>query len=224
MVKNRSLIGLVLPILLLTSCGSRNDGLRSDIADFIASFSLDKSIVEYQEAGYESIREMHISNKVTIEVEKVDFNIKDMSNLSYVHTLVTTIDGEEDSSRIQKIEVVDSKYMYTLDEDTHEVDIEYALTIVNTFFYIQEPIDGYRVRGMYYGDYIKEIASTMQDAITIDQENKLLIDSFRQIDESQGMDITTTLKVNKLGMLVSNEQKFISHNDWITQNITVYNK
>ena len=221
----RSFIGFIyLPILLLSSCGSNQEELRSDIAQFITSFSVDESIKAYQEAGYLSTREMYIDGVSTVEIEKVDFNIKDMKNMTYLHTLDITEDGELTTSRIQKIEVVDTKYMYTLDDSTSEVDLDFALSIINTFFYLQEPVEGYRVRGMYYGDYVKETALIMQNAVTIDTENDLYVESFRQVDESIGMDITMTFKVNRLGMLEVNEQKFINKSNWIEQTITVYRK
>ena len=77
---------LILPLVaisLLSSCSKVPD-LRSDIAEFITSFSYDSARKNYLEAHYTRVDISHESNGdvLTINTE-MSFNMIDMDNLTY---------------------------------------------------------------------------------------------------------------------------------------------
>ena len=130
----KSIIGLtLLPILLLASCQKKS--LRSDIAEFIASFSLQDSIAEYQEAGYEKTTEVVEEKGTSKEVEKVDFNVKDDSAISYNYSYKSYVDDVLDKENFITITTEDNKYFYKSESEEKEITKDEVNSIVITFFY-----------------------------------------------------------------------------------------
>ena len=73
----------ILPLLaLLSSCVS-SIPLRSDISEFIASFSLEKSLSTYVNAGYSRHKVVFANNTKTEEFIEVDFNIENVNHPAY---------------------------------------------------------------------------------------------------------------------------------------------
>ena len=223
MVRKRIFGIILLPILLLSSCNKQKP-LRSDIANFIASFSLQESMNTYREAGYESIKISILDGTYRKEIDKVDYNIKDEDNLSYVHNLsIYDQDDQLISQKVNMIEKQGDKYVHTLDGVSEDYTVQQCSDLIKTFFYIDEPMDGYHDYGMYYGDYVASSARTLQDYVKIDEDNELYVFEIHQKDTSKGKDVYEKYTVNKLGMLSSLYSNFVNKSNSIEQTITVYN-
>ena len=81
---NRRIIALpIVAISLLSSCSNVPD-LRSDIAEFITSFSYDESTKVYLDCGYvrEDISHEKTGEVITVE-ESISINVKNKDNLVY---------------------------------------------------------------------------------------------------------------------------------------------
>ena len=218
----KSIIGLsLLPILLLASCQKKT--LRSDIAEFIASFSLQDSIAEYQEAGYEKITEVVDEEGASKEVEKVDFNVKDDSAISYNYSYKSYVDDVLDKENFITITTEDNKYFYKSESEEKEITKDEVNSIVITFFYKTDDYD-YHGKGCYYGDIVNDGAYAFQDYTTIDQVNHLYVLDYELKDTSVDAVIKQNVVVNQLGMLVSNYLKLTGENVSSVSTLNVYKK
>ena len=224
MVRSKIFGLFILPILLLSSC-NRPKALRSDIAEFITSFSLQESMNTYREAGYESVKTSTIDGDYVKEVDKVDFNIKDESNISYLHVL-TKYDRDNNITftKTEKIEKSGDDYIHTLDGQSETYTVQQCADLVKTFFYVGEPMEGYHDYSIYYGDYVQSSAAYAQDSVTIDQDNKLYVFESDVRNDSQGQHLYQKYTVNQLGMLMYNHLDFTNQSNNIVQTITVYNR
>ena len=211
-------------ISLLTSCS--DNSLRSDIKEFIASFSLEESIKAYLEAGYTETK-VAVENNVTIKtVEVFDFNVKDAMHPKYKKAISTYIDEKFDNEVSEEIiEENNTFYLLKNNSEKEEYTLEKAHKKVEQYFYKSVEYDAVHLYGMYYGDYIKQIVTTLQSLVTIDTENDLYIyhtsrtylnDKNIKVYEEQ------TYKVNRLGMLVSNDLIRQSDSLTVTTHIETY--
>ena len=134
MVKRR-IIGLfTLPILLLNSCNQQS--LRSDIKQFIASFSLEESIKEYQEAGYDSFEIITVEGEGVERIEEsISFNVKEDSPNYYHYLHKEYVNDELMIHKFIDIEEVNDKLIYHSDEiDSKEITTSDMSNIVIKFF------------------------------------------------------------------------------------------
>ena len=211
-------------ISLLTSCS--DNSLRSDIKEFIASFSLEESIKAYLEAGYTETK-VAVENKVTTKtVEVFDFNVKDAMHPKYKKATSTYIDGKFDNEVSEEIiEENNTFYLLKNNSEKEEYTLEKAHKKVEQYFYKSVEYDAVHLYGMYYGDYIKQIVTMLQSLVTIDTENDLYVyhasrtylnDKNIKVYEEQ------TYKVNRLGMLVSNDLIRQSDSLTVTTHIETY--
>ena len=177
-MKLRKLTPLIGAVLLLSSCGNT---LRSDIKEFVASFSLSESMLAYKHAGYTSVKVSVIDGTKTEENIELSFNTLDEENIQYSFTKTTKInDGEEN---IFEKFLTKNEGQYFLNE-TNKDPVEYSLSDINLliqdFFFTNTMYEGtYHSNGMYYGDLIKETAGDLQGFVEIDTENEWYIFSHK---------------------------------------------
>ena len=212
-------------VSLLLSCTGRK--LRSDIAEFIASFSLTDSVQAYLEAGYTSIKIEVIDEEETKTVEDFSFNVRDIENPIYSYDTKIYKNGTLSSSVNEHIEIENSKYYLVKNEVKEEYSLEQCHLLVQNFFYKEVMLDGsYHVQGMYYGDYVQQSAEYYQDYITINIEEDLYIYEVdrNSVVEDKEVKMYEKYSVNKLGMLNTLQSEMVNGANSIKQNITVYRK
>lgn len=153
----------------------------------------------------------------------LNFNILDVNNPSYFYNEKTYKDDVLDSELTIRI-VKENDILYYIENES-KTPCEYAKCqeLVTKFFYKTEAVGGlYHSGGMYYGDYITEMARDLQDMITIDEEKELLLFD-RKID-TESEKLTHTYDVDKLGMLQSFEYHHKHNSDYVDQSILVTKK
>ena len=222
MVK-RSFIGLfIIPILLLSACTQKV--LRSDIQEFIASFSLSESIKEYKEAGYTLTQNVSFDGVESTSTKKIDFNIKDESNISYSYSYVEIENKEVKTNDFVKITTENNKYFLESNSvNKHEIDVEEVNENIIKFFYETDEYEFHKY-GAYYGDIVLDSAYTFQNYTTIDEENKLYKVEYETKSKDQDITISEKLVVNSLGMLESNYVKATSSKGESVSTWVVYKK
>ena len=210
---------------LLSSCAKKE--LRSDIKDFVASFSLSDSMSTYKHAGYTDAKVTFIDGIKTEENTTVEFNILDETNPQYSLEKKTKInDGEENiyTKWITKNE--DKFFLNETDKEAVEFSIAEIENLVRDFFYTKIMYEGsYHSNGMYYGDLILETARDLQEFVQIDQENQWYIFHHQTKGKVDGKaaSVEQYYSVNKLGMLVKNISKQVNGDNYINQEINVFN-
>ena len=91
-MKRRNIAILIPVISLLTSCAKNN--LRSDIIEFIASFSIDLALENYPEASYHR-EDISIENNITSKIiTEMSMSRLNDDNLAYDFSKIT-YEGEE---------------------------------------------------------------------------------------------------------------------------------
>ena len=222
---NRSLIVISLIAMpLLNACSPVE--IRSDIKEFVASFSLADSIEAYKEAGYTSDKKTMING--VLFTEKIDFyyNVKDPENPSYEMTTTSKSGTEEEKIVKNFLEVKDGEIFYIEGEkDPVSYSQEQVVELIKPFFYKQTMYDGaYHSDGMYYGDFILEIVRELQAFVTIDTENELYCFNHSSKEDKDGVhsEIEIHYSVNKLGMLTKNISRVQNGRDYVDQEINVY--
>ena len=118
-VRNASLV--LVALALLTSC--KKVQIRSDIANFIASFSLENSVKAYLEGGYDQVSITTIGNEVTKEIIHFSFNVKDNTKPEYQKSVTTYKNDVLEKEVKEEIIIIDNKY-YFIDENGQ---VEYTL-------------------------------------------------------------------------------------------------
>ena len=94
--------------------------------------------------------------------------------------------------------------------------------IITKFFYKQTQLGGtYHTQGFYYGDYLQEVAPSLQQYVTIDQDNQLYIHEYDVTEK--GTHYYQKYSVNKWGMLVENHNTVQNLNKKVQQDIYVHN-
>ena len=198
----RRYIALLIPtISLLTSC--MKSPLRSDIIEFIASFSIELAMQNYTHATY-TREDISIENDVTsIIVKEMTINRDD---LAYDYIEKTHEEDEETSSVHRYIEKREEKYFYITESEETERSKEQVNDLINNFFYTSSK-EGIYTGGMFMGDAFREILPDIQDLVTIDSENKLLVYSYvnKMKDDNKEVVITQTVTLDEYGMLVKED-------------------
>lgn len=190
-------------IVLLTSC--KRVQIRSDIAEFIASFSLENSVKEYLEGGYTQTTITTTSEEVTKEIITFEFNVKEVEKPQY-KKVVTTFKNDEFQKEVkEEVIIYDDKYYIYDNSGMHESTLEECHSKVEKFFYEEVAFEGtYHSGGMFRGDYIKQGIEYFQPYAAINEEATLLtFDISQDSYDSNGLQthINSVYSVNKLGML-----------------------
>ena len=198
----RRYIALLIPtISLLTSC--MKSPLRSDIIEFIASFSIELAMQNYAHATY-TRQDISIENDVTsIIVKEMTINRDD---LAYDYIEKTHEEDEETSSVHRYIEKREENYFYITESEETERSKEQVNDLINNFFYTSSK-EGIYTGGMFMGDAFREILPDIQDLVTIDSENKLLVYSYVNTmkDDNKEVVIAQTVTLDEYGMLVKED-------------------
>ena len=201
----RRFITILIPVIsLLTSCARNN--LRSDIIDFIASFSVDLAMEHYPVGSYKRV-DISIENNVTSKVvTEMSMSRVNDDNLAYDFSKIT-YEGEVEKSNIHRyIEKNNEKYFYVSEDGKVEKNIEQVKALTLEFFYTSST-EGIYTGGMFMGDAFREILPDIQDNVTIDSENKLLVYSYTKVmtDENKQVTIEQTVSLDEYGMLVKDD-------------------
>lgn len=221
-MKRRLLFPILITTALLTSC---NRNIRSELSNYIASFSLQESMSTYLESGF-TITTVEIKDEIkTTWVDETKFNKKDADNLFYQH-IFTTYDSEDN---VVKLEMTtyqkngDKYYKIDSDLDGTKSETEASSGTINSliekFFYEDAQLDGIvHLKGLYYGDYIKQIIPNYQNLYTVNEDGLLQFEASQKDVNKYGNDYTIHQKyeVNKIGML---ERNYLERS---TENLTVY--
>lgn len=210
-------------VLLLSSCAKE---LRSDIKEFVASFSLSESMSTYKHAGYTSVKISEVDGVKTEENISLSFNTLDEENLSYTFTKKTKINDGEENIFQKFLTKNDGKYFLNeTDKEPVEYSVDQINLLVQEFFYKNVMYEGtYHCNGMYYGDLILETIQELQGFVEIDQEKECYIFSHKTSGKVDGKDssVEQYYSVNKLGMLVQNISKQSYGSNYINQEINVF--
>lgn len=202
-MRRRLFTPLLAVISLLTSCNNRP--LRSDIAQFIASFSIVESRKNYQESGYER-QDISIEKDGTIRViETVDFNIKNLENIVYEYHYDKYQDSSLIESHYRHVVKENNQYFYIDDDEkVAKTSEEIISQHVTSFFYKTSYQELYYL-GMYAGDYMNDIINDVQDYVSIDNENHVLIYDVTsdEKEESSGLTYEETWIIDMYGMTKS---------------------
>ena len=191
--------------LLLVGCVDTSP-LRSDIEEFVASFSLEEAMSTYLDMGYEKTKTTN-KEDVTVEVENMDIRCSDMTTFSYDFTKVTTVNGVKQKEEYSRIETIENRYYLTTDQnpDKTEIPSSKCAEYIEDFFYGEVLYDRYHQKGMYYGDIVLDNARRWTDFITIDQEKDLLVMEQNDFVIEETGKASQLIKVNRIGMLTYNE-------------------
>ena len=203
----RRYIALIIPtISLLTSC--LKSELRSDIVNFIASFSIDLAIENYPAAKY-TREDISIENNVTSKIKtEMSISRKDIDNLTYDYQEITYENEVEKKSIHRYIEKREEKYFYINESGAVEKNKEEINDLLNNFFYTSST-EGIYTGGMFMGDAFREILPDIQDLVTIDSENKLLVYSYVNLmqEENKEVEISQSVTLDQYGMLIKEDMK-----------------
>ena len=201
----RRFVAICLTVIsLLTSCGKAK--LRSDIIEFIASFSIDLAVENYPSASYKR-ENISTENGVTSkEVKTMSINRKNPDNLAYIYEEITYENDVEKTSLKRYIEKNNDKYLYVSEEGSIEKTKEQVNALINNFFYTSSSNNIY-TGGMFMGDAFREILPDIQDLVTIDSENKLLVYSYVNVmnEDNKEVRIAQDVTLDQYGMLVKED-------------------
>lgn len=203
----RTKILLVITFLsLLSSC--QDNYIRSDIKEFIASFSLEDSVKEYKNAGYIKTTSVDNNGKKSQTVENLSFNVTDAAHPKYQKEVKEYEEEVLKETKIEKVTEEDGKFYFTSFEgEKTEYSLAQVHELVEDYFYTTVEATVVHLGGMYYGDYIRQIISAAQQYVTIDTEHSLYVYDVGDTHTNETGDEVRqhqTYSINKLGMLVKN--------------------
>ena len=203
----RRFIAIIIPVIsLLTACAKNN--LRSDITEFIASFSIDLAVANYPKASY-TREDISVTENVTSRiVKKMAIDRTNEDNMVYDYQEITYENNEEKSNVHRYIEKKDEKYFYIDENGETERSKMQVNTLINTFFYTSSDEEIY-TGAMFMGDAFREILPNIQDLVEIDSENKILVYSYVNVmtDEEKEVRIDQTVTLDQYGMLKKEDMK-----------------
>ena len=191
-------------ISLLTSCGKNN--LRSDITKFIASFSIELAKENYPKGSYQRIDISEENGDVTKIITNLSMSRENEDNLQYSYSQISYKNDEVLNSINKFVEKRDDKYFLVNNGEESEKTSFEVLTLTNEFFYTSST-EGIYTGGMFMGDAFREILPDIQDNVTIDDKNKLLVYSYvnHMVEDNKEVTITQTLTLDEYGMLVKDD-------------------
>lgn len=214
----------VILLITLSSCSTKPE-LRADIKEFISKFSLIEAMDTYKKGGY--IKEIEEINgeKKTLERIEMEFSYLDAAHPSYTKTTTKFVDDVESSKEEVEFVEIESKYYVSTNGELKESSLEECSELIKNFFYEKTQIEGeYHTQGMYYGDYILQVAPMLQNYITIDQDQELYLYNYETegIQEGEKVTYEQHYSVNKMGMLVENHAHVQSKNNSRKTDVVVH--
>ena len=217
----------ILPLVLLaslTSCSVKPE-LRKDIKAFIANFSLEESVKEYQTGGYIQTTVEVGEKSTTKEIVEMSYSLIDSEHPTYQETTTKYV-NDKLKSTVEVVFVQNESGCYiSTNGELKESSVKECKKLITKFFYKQTSVDGqYHTQGWYYGDYLKEVAPVLQKYVTIDQEQELYIYEYTVTEKKSGVEtkIHQNYKVNKLGMLEENHYSMENETKTKTIDIIVH--
>ena len=222
---NRRIIAPTLAAMsLLASCSPVE--LRSDIKEFVASFSLSESMSTYVSGGYTSVKETRFDGVIRHINESLTFDMKNPENPVYEYQKSIQIGEETPEITKNFLKKIDDKiYFVEGEKEPVEYNAQQINKLFTDFFYKETLYDGaYHAQGMYYGDLLLETARELQDFITINDAKTELFFEHNSKGRVDGKDAEVKQKysVNKLGMLIKNNVEQHNGDDYIIQEINVF--
>ena len=196
-------------ISLLSSCAQNKIELRSDIKEFIASFSLQKAMETYVKVHYEERTIHHILedgvDKKTDTLKIIDFDFSDSHSIEYLEKIVTKENDVLSEEKQEHIITNEDKYYLVSIDNEQELTADEVNNYFVKFFYVTTQNDGrYHSGANYYGDYLTDISYVLQDYVTIDKENSLYIYDYSFENASKTETRKQKYSVNSIGMIVDN--------------------
>ena len=231
-MKKQNIAKLIFAIPLLVSC-SKNIPLRSDIEDFIASFSLSESMQVYREVFYSAVKEQLLKNEHRFIYTNLNFNVKNIEDgeIEYHKSVKVYKDDVLETETDIKIETENGKYYNVINDSKQEVTIDDCLDTIEQFFFEETMTDYYHYNGNYYGDLVLETCRQYQEFVTIDQEKQLYVlaynrEGYEDVETDNGKvnkyyKVQQEYSVNKLGMLVENHLDYRFGDEFIKEDILV---
>ena len=168
----RSLLSLVL-LPFLSGCGFENGSLRSEVAAFLSQFSLEEAVQAYKEAGYEKTVTAVEGNKTTVTVETVDFVAVDALHPTYKFDTTVTENDQAKEHTYLEIYEKDGAFVKKTEDGESPSSLEECHRHIETYFYKETAADAVHLYGMYYGDYLRQIAPSLQNLVSIDEAANL---------------------------------------------------
>ena len=190
---------------LLTSCNKKE--LRSDIAEFIASFSVEEAVESYKKTEMNKTQTVLKDGEKTVTIETIDFDVTDPYNPQYHRHSDKYVNEVKTESIDQYFKHENDDYFVIINDVEYKYDLEKCHDLIRQFFYKAVYLDGtYHEPGYYYGDMIKASALDYQNYISIDEEKQELTFSNCQNQIQNGEDVRrcSTFRVDALGMLTYN--------------------
>ena len=220
----RRIIALSLTaICLLTSC-KKVPSLRSDIAKFVASFSLNEARKVYLESGYYRQDISYEKEKTVRAYKSLVFNIKDLANISYSYSYRIYDDTVLRTESWCYVEKENDHYLvYETDKQTVAKTAEEVVKQYVSNFFFTASLEDVHQGGMYVGDTLLSVINEIQDCVTIDEENKLLVYDKPSTIKDTPLEFDQHMVVDELGMLVSSEANSTNGDVTMKTIITVFN-
>lgn len=192
-------------MMLLTSCNKKE--IRSDIAEFIASFSVEAAVEAYKKTEFNKTQTVNKDGDKTVTIETINFDVTDPYNPQYHRETLKYVNDVLTESTDQYIKHENDQFFMVINEVEYDYDLEKCHDLIRQFFYKNTYIDGtYHTDGYYYGDIVKGSIEDTQEFMTVDEETELLTFSYCKNSTVQGEEVRecSTFKVDKLGMLTYN--------------------
>ena len=215
----------ILAMTLLSSCGKKE--IRSDIAEFIASFSVEAAVEAYKKTEFNKVQTVHLDGDVTVTYETINFDVTDTQDPQYHRHLETYVNDALTESIDQYIKHENDAFYVVINESEYEYDLEKCHDLIRQFFYKNTYLDGtYHADGYYYGDMVKGSIEDYQDYIIINQDIQKLVFSHCQNQTQNGRDVRrcSTFHVDALGMLTYNFAVTTAGEDEARTEITIAKK
>lgn len=204
----RRIFALTLTAISLLSSCSNVPELRSDIAEFITSFSYAEARKKYQEARYirKDISHEASGEIITIE-EEMYINVKDENNLGYDFKYKKFTATQVIEEKHNYVEKNGENYLYHYtggDSPVTRTAEEIKYPLISGFFYKQE-FESIHTLGMYVGDHLLEVLPYIQEYVTINNTDKTLtydipLDAPK---DAKDYNFEELLVVDELGMTMS---------------------
>ena len=196
---------LILVTTLLNSCNQKE--IRSDIAEFIASFSVEEAVEAYKKTKMEKVQNIDDGENITKITQTIVFDVSDANNPLYESVTKTYVNEELTTTSSLFLKQENGNYYIVLNGQESLSTLEKNHEIVREFFYKDVYLDGtYHEGGYYYGDMIRGSIEDYQNFITVDNENATLTFSRCVNQTSNGVDVKRCSRfiLDNLGMMLYN--------------------
>lgn len=216
---------LLLVGILLTGC-QRQYTPRPEVEQYLNSgLTAEKSFEKIAEVSYTTV--ISVQNKKGDEQgkqeNKISFNVSDKENLSLTmeQTFAGSYVANGVTQQVVKLRKQDGKYVYTTETNvpsqnkSREVDDKFALDLITALVYSDN--GAYDNGGLYYGDtFMLKIYKFPPESFFVDTEKDLCVfdDKILIIHDKIGkVRLFQTTKINRLGLLVYDYEKYVSEED-----------